>query len=118
MVVLSQKNNVKTRTTRKTIVAVKNEEGTINEPTKSVGLEPVKSFPVFDKPGLKSFLLSTYKQMSRSKIYAHPALKFSQDDFEKAMEAIEKNPKTQFCSQITKVELATYLLMKQHEFDE
>merc|ERR1711935_455862 len=46
----SQKSNVKTRTTRRTIVKVKNEEGTINEPTKSVGLEPVKSFPVFDKP--------------------------------------------------------------------
>ena len=56
--------------------------------------------------------------MSRSKIYAHQAFKFSQDDLEKAMEAIEKNPKTQFCSQITKVELATYLLMKQHNFDE
>ena len=36
----------------------------------------------------------------------------------KAMEAIEKNPKAQDCSQITKFELATYLLMKQHEFDE
>jgi hypothetical protein len=45
-------------------------------------------------------------------------LKFSQDDFQKAMETIEKNPETQSCSQITKVELATYLLMKQHEFDE
>ena len=97
--------------------SVKNEEDTINGPKKSDGLE--KDFPVFDKPGLKSFLLSTYyKQMSRSKIYAHPALKFSQDDFQKAMETIEKNPETQFCSQITKVELATYLLMKQHEFDE
>ena len=41
-----------------------------------------------------------------------------QDDLEKAMEAIEKNPKAQDCSQITKFELATYLLMKQHEFDE
>merc|ERR1719189_1218177 len=97
--------------------SVKNEEDTINGPKKSDGLE--KDFPVFDKPGLKSFLLSTYyKQMSRSKIYAHPALKFSQDDFQKAMETVEKNPETQFCSQITKVELATYLLMKQHEFDE
>ena len=56
--------------------------------------------------------------MSRSQIYAHKAFKFSQDDLEKAMEAIEKNPKTQFCSQITKFELATYLVMKQHEFDE
>ena len=109
----SQKNNVKTRTTKKTVKTVKNEEDTI---TKSVGSE--KHFPVFDKPGLKSFLLSAYQQMSRSKIYAHQAFKFSQDDLEKAMEAIEKNPKTQFCSQITKVELATYLLMKQHKFDE
>jgi hypothetical protein len=88
--------------------SVKNEEDTINEPMKSV---------VFDKPGLKSFLLSNYKEMSRSKIYAHQAFKFSQDDLEKAMEAIEKNPETQFCSQITKFELATYLLMKQHKFD-
>ena len=89
--------------------SVKNEEDTINEPTKSV---------VFDKPGLKSFLLSNYKEMSRSKIYAHKAFKFSQDELEKAMETIEKNPETQFCSQITKFELATYLLVKQHEFDE
>ena len=96
--------------------SVKNEEDTINGPKKSVGLE--KDFPMFDKPGLKSFLLTTYyKQMSRSKIYAHPALKFSQDDFQKTMETIENNPETQFCSQITKVELATYLLMKQHKFD-
>ena len=114
----SQKNNVKTRTTRNKIVTVKNEEGTINESTKSVGKE--KCVPLqFDKPGLKSFLLTTYyKRMSRSKIYAHPALKFSQDDFQKTMETIENNPETQFCSQITKVELATYLLMKQHKFDE
>ena len=105
----NQKNNVKTRTTRKKIVTVKNEEGTINEPTK----------PKFDKPGLKSFLLSAYKgQMSFQKIYTHAAFKFSQDDLEKAMEAIEKNPRAQFCSQITKFELATYLLMKQHDFDE
>ena len=40
------------------------------------------------------------------------------DDLEKAMEDIEKNPKAQDCSQITKFELATYLLMKEHEFDE
>ena len=114
----SQKNNVKTRTTRKKIVAVKNEEGTINESTKSVGKE--KCVPLqFDKPGLKSFLLSAYKgQMTYQKIYKHAAFKFSQDDLEKAMEAIEKNPKAQDCSQITKFELATYLLMKQHEFDE
>ena len=112
----SQKNNVKTRTTIKKIVTVKNEEGTINESTKSVGKE--KCVPLqFDKPGLKSFLLSNYKQMSRSKIYAHQAFKFSQDDLEKAMETIEKNPETQFCSQITKFELATYLLMKHHKFD-
>ena len=125
-----EKKNYSSRTTRKKLTvndetvnkepcttnSVKNEDDTINGPKKSVGLE--KYYPVFDKPGLKSFLLSTYKQMSRSKIYAHQALKFSQDDFEKAMEAIEKNPKTQFCSQITKVELATYLLMKQHKFDE
>ena len=115
----SQKNTVETRTTRKTVVPVKNEEDTIKKPAKSVGLEP-KYFPVqFDKPGLKSFLLSAYKgQMTHQKIYKHPAFKFSQDDLEKAMEAIEKNPKTQFCSQITKFELATYLLMKHHEFDE
>ena len=114
----SQKNNVKTRTTRKKIVTVKNEEGTINEPTKSVGIE--KYVPLkFDKPGLKSFLLSAYKgQMTPQKIYKHQAFKFSQDDLEKAMEAIEKNPRAQFCSQITKFELATYLLMKQHDFDE
>merc|ERR1712051_494839 len=114
----SQKNNVKTRTTRKKIVTVKNEESTINESTKSVGKE--KCVPLqFDKPGLKSFLLSAYKgQMTYQKIYKHAAFKFSQDDLEKAMEDIEKNPKAQDCSQITKFELATYLLMKQHEFDE
>ena len=77
----SQKNNVKTRTTRKKIVTVKNEEGTIN--TKSVGKE--KCVPLqFDKPGLKSFLLSAYKgQMTYQKIYKHAAFKFSQDDLEK-----------------------------------
>ena len=95
-------------TANKEPCTTKNEEDTINQPTKSV---------VFDKPGLKSFLLSNYKQMSRSKIYPHQAFKFSQDDLEKAMETIEKNPETQFCSQITKFELATYLLMKQHKFD-
>ena len=95
-------------TANKEPCTTKNEEDTINQPTKSV---------VFDKPGLKSFLLSNYKQMSRSKIYPHQAFKFSQDDLEKAMETIEKNPETQFCSQIAKFELATYLLMKQHKFD-
>jgi hypothetical protein len=59
-------------------VAVKNEEGTINESTKSVGKE--KCVPLqFDKPGLKSFLLSAYKgQMTYQKIYKHAAFKFSQ----------------------------------------
>ena len=114
----SQKNNVKTRTTRKKTVTVKNEESTIKESTKSIGKE--KCVPLqFDKPGLKSFLLSAYKgQMTYQKIYKHAAFKFSQNDLEKAMEDIELNPKAQDCSQITKFELATYILMKQHEFDE
>ena len=71
----SQKNNVKTR---KKIVTVKNEEGTSNESTKSVGKEQCVPLQ-FDKPGLKSFLLSAYKgQMTYQKIYKHAAFKFSQ----------------------------------------
>ena len=70
------------------------------------------------KKSIKTLLKSANKDHSWQRINKHFIFKFSKDDIEEAYEAVENDPEVKSCSEVTKLELTTYILMQKHDFDE
>ena len=70
------------------------------------------------RKNIKALLKNANKDHSMHRISKHLIFKFSDDIIKKALEDVEKDPGVESCSEVTKLELATYKLMKKYDFDE